>query len=92
MIALFVSAAAVFLGFLFLKDENGKETMPSALKLVFYFNLLLIVGIFFYKTNQVITIYFFCQYRELSLVFRQGKYATGCRFYIRDKDYKFFLF
>ena len=57
MIALFVSAAAVFLGFLFLKDENGKETMPSALKLVFYFNLLLIVGIFFYKTNQVITIY-----------------------------------
>jgi hypothetical protein len=47
MIALFVSAAAVFLVFLFLKDENGKETMPSALKLVFYFNLLLIVGIFF---------------------------------------------
>jgi len=56
MITLFVSATAVFLGFLFLRDTKGKPLNPSWIKIFFYFITLVVVGAFFYKTNQVMTV------------------------------------
>ena len=57
MITLFVSATAVFLGFLFLRDSKEKHVNPSWIKICFYFIILIVVGVFFYKTNQVMTVY-----------------------------------
>lgn len=57
MITLFVSATAVFLGFLFLRDTKEKHVNPSWIKICFYFIILVVVGVFFYKTNQVMTVY-----------------------------------
>lgn len=57
MITIFISTAAVLFGFLFLRDRKEEDIKPCWVKITFYFIALVIVSVFFYKTNQVITIH-----------------------------------
>ena len=53
MITLFVSATAVFLGFLFLRDSKEKHVNPSWIKICFYFIILIVVGVALETYKQI---------------------------------------
>lgn len=56
MITIFFSAIAVIIGVIFLNNKIGREVRGSWIKSLIYLVAIVIVGVFFYKTNQVVTI------------------------------------
>lgn len=56
MITIFFSAIAVIIGVMFLNNRTGRKVSGSWIKSLIYLVAIVIVGVFFYKTNQVVTI------------------------------------
>lgn len=69
MITIFFSAIAVIIGVMFLNNRTGRKVSGSWIKSLIYLVAIVIVGVFFYKTNQVVTIQ--------SLINIEG-YRTSC--------------
>lgn len=56
MITIFFSVIAVIIGVMYLNRRTVREASGSWIKSLIYFVAIIIVGVFFYKTNQVVTI------------------------------------
>lgn len=57
MITVFFSAIAVIIGVMFLRNRPVQIVQGNWVKTLVYFVAVVIVGVFFYKTNQVATLY-----------------------------------